>query len=151
MSTLSLSSETHEGGLRYNYRCYEPLCGCWELNSGPSEEQPVLLTTKPSLQPQEQTSSEIKTLKTQTGYLVENIPGCRQECSELELSTVSEFPQFWPWTESRYFLFPEELHWLGQEPGCPQTLLLCLSIFLQLRTELWAGLSYILPQHLVFQ
>jgi hypothetical protein len=29
-------------------------CGCWDLNSGPSEEQPVLLTTEPSLQPQPQ-------------------------------------------------------------------------------------------------
>ena len=28
------------------------LCGCWELNPGPMEEQPVLLTTEPSLQPQ---------------------------------------------------------------------------------------------------
>jgi cbb3-type cytochrome oxidase subunit 3 len=28
-----------------------PPCGCWELNSGPLEEQPVLLTTEPSLQP----------------------------------------------------------------------------------------------------
>jgi hypothetical protein len=26
-------------------------CGCWELNSGPLEEQSVLLTTEPSLQP----------------------------------------------------------------------------------------------------
>ena len=30
---------------------YEPPCGCWELNSGPLEEQPVLLTSEPSLQP----------------------------------------------------------------------------------------------------
>ena len=29
----------------------EPLCGCWDLNSGPSEEQSVLLTTESSLQP----------------------------------------------------------------------------------------------------
>ena len=29
----------------------EPPCGCWELNSGPLEEQPVLLTSEPSLQP----------------------------------------------------------------------------------------------------
>ena len=29
----------------------EPSCGCWELNSGPLEEQSVLLTTEPSLQP----------------------------------------------------------------------------------------------------
>ena len=33
----------------------EPPCGCWDLNSGPSEEQSVLLTTEPSLQP-DQTS-----------------------------------------------------------------------------------------------
>jgi hypothetical protein len=31
---------------------YELLCGCWELNPVPLEEQPVLSTTKPSLQPQ---------------------------------------------------------------------------------------------------
>ena len=30
----------------------EPPCGYWELNSGPLEEQAVLLTTEPSLQPQ---------------------------------------------------------------------------------------------------
>ena len=29
----------------------EPPCGCWDLNSGPSEEQAVLLTTEPSHQP----------------------------------------------------------------------------------------------------
>jgi hypothetical protein len=30
---------------------YEPPCGCWELNSGPLEEQTVLLTSEPFLQP----------------------------------------------------------------------------------------------------
>jgi hypothetical protein len=30
----------------------EPPCGCWDLNSGPLEEQSVLLTAEPSLQPQ---------------------------------------------------------------------------------------------------
>ena len=29
---------------------YEPPCGCWELNLGPLEEQPVLLTLELSLQ-----------------------------------------------------------------------------------------------------
>jgi hypothetical protein len=29
----------------------EPPCGCWELNSGPLEEQSVLLTAEPSFQP----------------------------------------------------------------------------------------------------
>jgi hypothetical protein len=28
----------------------EPPCGCWDLNSGPLEEQPVLLAAEPSLQ-----------------------------------------------------------------------------------------------------
>jgi hypothetical protein len=28
----------------------EPPCSCWELNSGPLEDQSVLLTTEPSLQ-----------------------------------------------------------------------------------------------------
>ena len=32
----------------------EPPCGYWELNSGPLEEQSVLLTTEPSLQPLKQ-------------------------------------------------------------------------------------------------
>jgi hypothetical protein len=27
----------------------EPPCGCWELNSGPMEVQPVLSATEPSL------------------------------------------------------------------------------------------------------
>jgi len=29
----------------------EPPCGCWDLNSGPSQEQSLLLTAEPSLQP----------------------------------------------------------------------------------------------------
>ena len=30
---------------------HEPSCGCWDLNSGPSEDQSVLLTAEPSHQP----------------------------------------------------------------------------------------------------
>jgi hypothetical protein len=29
----------------------EPPCGCWDLNSGPLEEQSTLLTTEPAHQP----------------------------------------------------------------------------------------------------
>jgi hypothetical protein len=29
----------------------EPPCGCWKLNSGPLEDQAVLLTSEPPLQP----------------------------------------------------------------------------------------------------
>ena len=31
--------------------CCEPPCGCWDLNSGPLEEQSVLLIAEPSRQP----------------------------------------------------------------------------------------------------
>ena len=51
ISTLLLSSDT-PGKVSDPIRdgC-EPPCGCWELNSGPLQEQSVLLTTEPSLQP----------------------------------------------------------------------------------------------------
>lgn len=45
-----------------------PLCGCWKLNSGALEEQPVLLTSEPSLQPF-YLIFEAGSL-TETGYLV---------------------------------------------------------------------------------
>ena len=51
MSVLLLSSSTPEEGTDLTDGC-EPPCGCWDLNSGPLEEQLVLLTTEPSLQPQ---------------------------------------------------------------------------------------------------
>jgi hypothetical protein len=38
------------------------MCGCWDLNSGPSKEQSVLLTTEPSLQPQGGRLLEVLTL-----------------------------------------------------------------------------------------
>jgi hypothetical protein len=52
MNTLLLSSVTHQKSALDPIRdgC-EPPCGCWELNSGPLEEQSVL-TPEPSLQPQ---------------------------------------------------------------------------------------------------
>ena len=36
-------------GTRVTGGCELP-CGCWELNLGPLEEQPVFLTSEPSLQ-----------------------------------------------------------------------------------------------------
>jgi hypothetical protein len=47
VSTLSLSSDTPEEGTDPITDGCEPSCGCWELNSGPLEEQSVLLTTEP--------------------------------------------------------------------------------------------------------
>jgi hypothetical protein len=41
----------------------EPPYGCWDLNAGPLEEQSVLLTMEPSLQPNYNT---IKRMTTQT-------------------------------------------------------------------------------------
>jgi hypothetical protein len=50
----------------------EPPCGCWKLNSGPLEEQSVLLTTEPSLQP--------LVLFFERGFLLYS-PGCPGTCS----------------------------------------------------------------------
>ena len=38
-------------GTGVTYSCKLPRSGCWELNPNPLEEQPVLSTTEPSLQP----------------------------------------------------------------------------------------------------
>jgi hypothetical protein len=45
---LLLSSDTPEEGIGSHYRwlCCEPPCGCWELNSGHLEDQPVLLAAE---------------------------------------------------------------------------------------------------------
>ena len=57
VSTPSLSSDTPGEGVRSHYSCNQPPCGSWDLNSGPSEEQSVLLTAEPSLQPERYLSS----------------------------------------------------------------------------------------------
>jgi hypothetical protein len=55
MSTPLLSSDTPGESIIGSYYSItdvcQPPCGCLELNSGPLEEQSVLLTTEPSLQP----------------------------------------------------------------------------------------------------
>jgi hypothetical protein len=51
VSTLSLSSDTTEEASDPITDGCEPPCGCWELNSGPLEEQSVFLITEQSLQP----------------------------------------------------------------------------------------------------
>jgi hypothetical protein len=52
VSILSLSWDTPEEKVSdpMTDGC-ELSCGCWELNSGPLEEQSVLLITEPSVQP----------------------------------------------------------------------------------------------------
>ena len=51
VSTLSLFSDTPEEGIGPIIDGCESSCDCWELNTGPLEEQSVLLSTEPSLQP----------------------------------------------------------------------------------------------------
>jgi hypothetical protein len=51
MSTPLLSLDTPEEGSDPITNGYESPCGCWDLNSEPLEEQPMLLITEPSLQP----------------------------------------------------------------------------------------------------
>jgi hypothetical protein len=45
------SSDTPEEVIRFHYRRLWATMWLWELNSGPSEQEPVLLITEPSLQP----------------------------------------------------------------------------------------------------
>jgi hypothetical protein len=51
MSTLLLEMHQKRALGLITGGCNEPPCDCWELNSGPLEEQSVLLITEPSLQP----------------------------------------------------------------------------------------------------
>ena len=48
--TVAVFRHTPEECIRSYYR-WLWLCGCWELNSEPLEEQSVLFSTEPSLQP----------------------------------------------------------------------------------------------------
>jgi hypothetical protein len=43
----------------------EPPCVCWDLNSGPSEEQSVLLPAEPSREPKKLNLKNNKQTKTQ--------------------------------------------------------------------------------------
>ena len=49
---LCLCEGTRSSGAGVTDSCELP-CGCWELNPDPLEEQPVLLTSEPSLIPLE--------------------------------------------------------------------------------------------------
>jgi hypothetical protein len=60
------------------YGCELP-CGCWELNPGPLEEQPVLLTVE-SPPPAGHSSQYLKT-KRREKSVPHICPGCRNECS----------------------------------------------------------------------
>jgi hypothetical protein len=53
MYTLCSCPQTHQKrALDFITDGCEPPCGCWELNLGRLEEQSVLLTAEPSLQPE---------------------------------------------------------------------------------------------------
>jgi hypothetical protein len=49
--TVAVFRPSRRGGSDFISDGCEPPCDCWDLNSGPLEEQPVLLTTEPFLQP----------------------------------------------------------------------------------------------------
>jgi hypothetical protein len=59
----------------------EPPCGCWELNSGPLEEQTVFSTTEPSLQPPKLYLfiTYLEVLSIQQPYFTEMAPGFRRD------------------------------------------------------------------------
>ena len=60
--TVAVFRHTRRGHEISLHDC-KPPCGCWDLNSGPPEEQLVLLTVEPSLQPQFTTSTAIHYLQ----------------------------------------------------------------------------------------
>jgi hypothetical protein len=62
---------------------WEPPCGCWDLNSEPLEEQSVLLTTEPSLQPQVLKLLEIVDLKETMVYQTAFVSNVLTETNQL--------------------------------------------------------------------
>ena len=91
MNVLSLSPDTPEEGIWSHYRwLWASPCGCWELNSGPLEEQSVLLTIEPSLQPL--SLIHLLTMYTEFclhAYTVKShyIDGCEPPCGCQELNS----------------------------------------------------------------
>ena len=73
----------------------EPPCGCWELNSGPLEEQSMLLTTEPSLQPR---ALHLFLLLCTSSLLLGVIAS---------MSIVSIFSLYWIWVKANKKCFPE--------------------------------------------
>ena len=53
----------------------EPPCGCWELNSGPLEEQAVLLTAEPS--PAPDNCCNISGMSTRNSWYEKESQGCK--------------------------------------------------------------------------
>jgi hypothetical protein len=71
----------------------QPPCGCWDLNSGPLEEQSVLLTAEPSLQ--QPTSSSVTTSEPcQEGYDID-IP-FKDEHNNMEYLIPNKLIYKWP-------------------------------------------------------
>ena len=60
---------------------YELPCGCWEVNPGPLEEQPVFLTTEQSLQPQ--IPSILTRIRTAINVKKPSNPSPVVKCSEI--------------------------------------------------------------------
>ena len=74
VSTLLLSSDKQKRESDPITDGLEPPCGCWELNSGHLEEQSVLLTAEPSLQPLTKHSYIPNRLVTNVSCSVRNAP-----------------------------------------------------------------------------
>jgi hypothetical protein len=71
----------------------EPPCGCWELNSGPLEEQSVLLTTEPSLHPQCLRIFKVRFVG-KSSLTISHLCTCAWVC-DVNLHTWSEGDYFW--------------------------------------------------------
>jgi hypothetical protein len=89
VNTLLLSSDPITDGC-------EPPCGCWELNSGPQEEQSVLLITEPSLQLTEPSLQLKCTFRVREADQVWGKEGY----TGLELSLPGSCPGWWHYFEA---------------------------------------------------
>ena len=81
-------------------------CGCWELNPGPLEEQPVLLTAEPSLQP-------LSFFPFASSFQRQQWSPCLRPhslLSHLHASASSESLKFYSYSLAPYFLRSSFLH-----------------------------------------
>jgi hypothetical protein len=74
---------------------YEPPCGCWDLNSRPSEEQSVLLTAEPSHLSSPREKKKTKQTNKKNKTLLRKIYGAGEMAQWVRASDCSsEGPEF---------------------------------------------------------
>ena len=86
----------------------EPPCGCRELNSGPLEEQAMLLTTEPSLQPPQPPLLDGRVGRAQCGgsfwnFTTSPLPFIKRSLIRV-MSILNFFSMGFSWSSARSFI-----------------------------------------------